>query len=65
MNAANAPSIDPDEIARFEALGEDWWDPAGAMRALHRINPLRLGWIRDLLARRFGPAAADAPGPLA
>lgn len=65
MNAANAPSIDPDDIARFEALGEDWWDPAGSMRALHRINPLRLGWIRDLLARRFGPAAADAPGPLA
>ncbi|HLJ72303.1 MAG TPA: bifunctional 2-polyprenyl-6-hydroxyphenol methylase/3-demethylubiquinol 3-O-methyltransferase UbiG [Roseiarcus sp.] len=65
MNAADAPSIDPDDVARFEALGEDWWDPAGSMRALHRINPLRLGWIRDLLIRRFGPAGADAPGPLA
>jgi 2-polyprenyl-6-hydroxyphenyl methylase / 3-demethylubiquinone-9 3-methyltransferase len=66
MNAANAASsVDPDEIARFEALGEDWWDPAGSMRALHQINPLRIGWLRDLLVRRFPPAASGAPGPLA
>ena len=65
MTAADAsPSIDPDEIARFEALGEDWWDPAGSMRALHEINPLRLAWLRDLLVRRLQPAAADG-APLA
>ncbi len=61
MTAADAPSsIDPNEIARFEALGEDWWDPAGSMRALHRINPLRLAWLRDLCVKRLRPAAVDA-----
>jgi 2-polyprenyl-6-hydroxyphenyl methylase/3-demethylubiquinone-9 3-methyltransferase len=65
MTAADATSsIDPAEIARFEVLGEDWWDPAGSMRALHQINPLRLAWLRDLLVKRLRPAASGA-GPLA
>src|SRR5579864_3335539 len=40
-------SIDPADVARFEALGDDWWDPAGSMRPLHQINPLRVAWLRD------------------
>ncbi len=65
MIAANAPpsSVDPDEVARFEALGEDWWDPAGSMRALHQINPLRLAWLRDIMIRVLRPSPAEA-GPL-
>jgi 2-polyprenyl-6-hydroxyphenyl methylase/3-demethylubiquinone-9 3-methyltransferase len=54
MPAAKAsPSIDPADVARFEALGEDWWDPAGSMRPLHQINPLRIAWLRDLMVRHF------------
>jgi 2-polyprenyl-6-hydroxyphenyl methylase/3-demethylubiquinone-9 3-methyltransferase len=65
--AANAPpSVDPDEVARFEAIGEDWWSPAGSMRALHQINPLRLGWLRDLMIAHFTLSpGGDRPGPLA
>ncbi len=33
------------EIARFDALAAQWWDPAGPMAALHAMNPLRVGWI--------------------
>ena len=33
------------EIARFDALAAAWWDPGGPMRALHAMNPLRVGWI--------------------
>jgi 2-polyprenyl-6-hydroxyphenyl methylase / 3-demethylubiquinone-9 3-methyltransferase len=59
-----AASLDAAEIARFEAIGEDWWNPEGSMRALHRINPLRIGWLRDLMSGHFN-LAADAPAPLA
>jgi len=47
-------TVDPDEVARFERLAKDWWDPRGPMRPLHRLNPLRLGYIRDEACRHFG-----------
>jgi 2-polyprenyl-6-hydroxyphenyl methylase / 3-demethylubiquinone-9 3-methyltransferase len=49
-----APSIDPAEIAKFSALAEDWWNPAGKMAPLHRFNPVRLSFIRDTAAAHFG-----------
>lgn len=49
-----APSLDRDEVARFDALARDWWDPAGPMAPLHRLNPTRLAWIRDRIADHFG-----------
>ncbi|HEX2136078.1 MAG TPA: bifunctional 2-polyprenyl-6-hydroxyphenol methylase/3-demethylubiquinol 3-O-methyltransferase UbiG [Microvirga sp.] len=49
-----AASIDPAEVARFERLAETWWDPKGPMRALHKLNPVRLAYIRDQACRRFG-----------
>ncbi len=50
---ANA-TIDPAEVARFDALGAEWWDPKGKMAPLHAINPVRLGFVRDVLVRHFG-----------
>ena len=64
MSPKNAASIDPAEIARFEAIGEDWWNPQGSMRALHAINPLRIGWLTDLICTHFVRERA-APSPLA
>jgi 2-polyprenyl-6-hydroxyphenyl methylase/3-demethylubiquinone-9 3-methyltransferase len=46
-------SVIPDEVSRFDALGEDWWDPSGSMAPLHRINPIRIAWLRDVIAARF------------
>ena len=40
------------EVARFDALAAQWWDPAGPMRALHAMNPLRLDWITHRLPVR-------------
>jgi 2-polyprenyl-6-hydroxyphenyl methylase/3-demethylubiquinone-9 3-methyltransferase len=53
-------SVDPEEVAKFAALAEEWWDPHGKFRPLHRLNPVRLRFIRDHLCRRFGrdPTAA-------
>src|ERR1700733_4198734 len=60
------PSIDPEEVARFDRLGEDWWNPHGPMRALHQFNPVRVECLRQLLSRRFGKVSgggehADRP----
>jgi 2-polyprenyl-6-hydroxyphenyl methylase/3-demethylubiquinone-9 3-methyltransferase len=46
-------SIDTAEVKRFSALADDWWDPHGPMAPLHKLNPLRLGYIRDKTAARF------------
>jgi 2-polyprenyl-6-hydroxyphenyl methylase/3-demethylubiquinone-9 3-methyltransferase len=52
------------EIAKFDALAARWWDPDGPMKPLHRMNPLRIGWITERLARHHGRDPA-APGALA
>jgi len=49
-----ATSIDPAEVARFERLAKDWWDPRGPMAPLHKFNPVRLAFIRDAACRRCG-----------
>jgi 2-polyprenyl-6-hydroxyphenyl methylase/3-demethylubiquinone-9 3-methyltransferase len=48
-----ATSIDPNEIGRFAALADEWWDANGRLRSLHRLNPVRIGYIRDQMAARF------------
>lgn len=45
------------ELARFDALAAEWWDPRGPMRALHAMNPVRLGWICDRVLGTFPEAA--------
>lgn len=52
--AARAGSVDPEELAKFSALAEAWWDPDGQFKPLHRLNPARLTFIRDRAAARFG-----------
>ena len=47
-------TIDPGEIDRFAARAESWWDPEGSFRTLHRINPARLGFIRQHLTTHLG-----------
>ena len=44
----------PDEIARFTAMAESWWDPDGPFAPLHRLNPTRIAFIRDHVAGHFG-----------
>ena len=51
--SARQNSVDDDEVARFSALAARWWDPSGPMAPLHRLNPLRLGWIKDQITNVF------------
>jgi len=48
-----AGTIDQDEVARFSRVAGQWWDPHGPMAALHKFNPVRLGYIRDRAAAHF------------
>jgi 2-polyprenyl-6-hydroxyphenyl methylase/3-demethylubiquinone-9 3-methyltransferase len=51
-------TLDPAERDRFARLAAEWWDAKGEFRALHRIGPARLAFLRDELVRHFGRAAA-------
>lgn len=46
-------SVDPAEVERFDRLAADWWSLDGPMHALHRMNPVRLAWLRDHIAVHF------------
>jgi 2-polyprenyl-6-hydroxyphenyl methylase/3-demethylubiquinone-9 3-methyltransferase len=54
MTPRRPSTVDPSEVARFDRLARDWWDPSGPMRALHKLNPVRLQYIRDRACRVFG-----------
>ena len=47
-------SRDPSEIAKFEAMAAEWWDPKGKFKPLHMMNPVRLGYITTQIAVEFG-----------
>jgi 2-polyprenyl-6-hydroxyphenyl methylase / 3-demethylubiquinone-9 3-methyltransferase len=64
MSAGPSPSFMSDEVARFDALGDAWWHLDGPMAPLHRLNPVRIGWARDMIVRRF-KLEAPAGTPLA
>ena len=53
MSAEHATSIDHAEIDKFSRLAEDWWNPDGKMRPLHRFNPTRLAFIREVALTHF------------
>jgi 2-polyprenyl-6-hydroxyphenyl methylase/3-demethylubiquinone-9 3-methyltransferase len=50
----SASTVNDAEIAKFTAMAEEWWDPKGKFKPLHKFNPVRLAYIRDHLVRHFG-----------
>jgi 2-polyprenyl-6-hydroxyphenyl methylase/3-demethylubiquinone-9 3-methyltransferase len=55
---APKPNADPKELAKFSALAQSWWDPAGPSKPLHELNPVRLRYI-DHAAGLAGARALD------
>ncbi|MFZ1725757.1 MAG: bifunctional 2-polyprenyl-6-hydroxyphenol methylase/3-demethylubiquinol 3-O-methyltransferase UbiG [Albidovulum sp.] len=47
-------TIDPAEVAKFEAMAAEWWDPNGKFKPLHMLNPCRLDYITSQIAVEFG-----------
>lgn len=51
---APALTIDAREAAHFGAMAADWWDPTGSSAMLHKLNPVRLAFIREAVDAHFG-----------
>ncbi|QFT97944.1 Ubiquinone biosynthesis O-methyltransferase [Roseovarius sp. THAF8] len=49
----NSTTIDTDEVAKFEAMAAEWWDPNGKFKPLHMLNPCRLDYITSQIAAEF------------
>ena len=45
-------TIDEEDLAKYDRLGAEWWNPEGPMQALHKFNPVRVAYIRDLLTEK-------------
>jgi 2-polyprenyl-6-hydroxyphenyl methylase/3-demethylubiquinone-9 3-methyltransferase len=54
MSEAARTTIDQAEVDRFSAMAAEWWDPTGKFRPLHKFNPVRLAYVRDLVSAQFG-----------
>ena len=55
-------SGDREEIERFDTFADEWWDEDGPMAPLHKLNPVRLSYIRDRITAHFGlPSLAKKP----
>jgi 2-polyprenyl-6-hydroxyphenyl methylase/3-demethylubiquinone-9 3-methyltransferase len=63
-----ASTVDASEIERFSRIAEEWWDESGKFAPLHRLNPARVGFIRDRVTAHFGrdplDSGQDGRGPL-
>lgn len=46
-------TVDPAEVAKFEAMAAEWWDPNGKFKPLHMLNPCRLDYITSQIAAEF------------
>jgi 2-polyprenyl-6-hydroxyphenyl methylase / 3-demethylubiquinone-9 3-methyltransferase len=59
-----ATTVDPAEVAKFEAMAAEWWNPEGKFKPLHMLNPCRLDYITTQIAAEFGRDLAS-PAPFA
>ena len=52
-------TIDPLEHEKFSKLAEDWWDPNGKFKTLHKFNPTRIAFIREKIINHFNISADE------
>ena len=53
-NKTSRTTIDEAEVARFSALADEWWNPNGKFKPLHKFNPVRLQYIQECVSEHFG-----------
>jgi len=54
-------STDEFELAKFERMAKDWWDVDGDFKPLHKLNPTRVGYIRDAVVQHYMRDTSDLP----
>lgn len=63
MASTAQTTIDQTEVDRFSKMADEWWDPKGKFRPLHKFNPVRLAYIREKAVAHFN-LTSKAPKPL-
>lgn len=53
VSMSETRTVDADEVAKFEAMAAEWWDPDGKFKPLHMLNPTRLDYITRQIATEF------------
>src|ERR1700741_4805315 len=53
-SSGTTTTIDPKEAAHFGAMAADWWDPKGSSATLHKLNPVRLAYVRAAVDGHLG-----------
>ncbi len=54
MTKASIATINPKEAAHFGQMAADWWNPKGSSAMLHKLNPVRLGFVREMIDLHWG-----------
>ena len=54
-------SINKKEIEKFSKIAEEWWDPDGKFKPLHKFNPIRIRYIRDNIIEHFNIKGLNKP----
>ena len=54
-------TINKKEIDKFSKLADEWWDPEGKFKPLHKFNPVRLRYIKDTIVQNFGNKSEKLP----
>ena len=54
-------TINKEEIEKFNRMAEQWWDPHGKFRPLHKFNPIRIEYIKEKIIKEFHIKSKDKP----
>ena len=52
-------TINKKEIEKFSQIAEEWWDPDGKFKPLHKFNPIRISYIKNNIISSFKLNASD------
>ena len=54
-------TINKKEIEKFSRIAEEWWDPTGKFKPLHKFNPIRVSYIKEKIINSFKLENSDKP----
>lgn len=63
MEEKTTSTIDNEEIERFSRIADEWWNPVGKFKPLHRINPLRIGYIKEQILHKLRVTSYEKLSP--
>ena len=54
-------TINKKEIEKFSEIAEEWWDPSGKFKPLHKFNPIRISYIKDNIINTLNLKKTERP----